>query len=133
MKRTPLKSYTPLKRDKKLNPVSRKKLCRAKVVVDGVIIYSDGRERCDSSRDGREEYKQRTFLMAIRQDLRCALCGLPLAGDITFDHQNGRNAMFVDERIVLPNGKWQNAAVHGVCNCERGSKRTPYLAEVQLG
>jgi hypothetical protein len=31
-----------------------------------------------------------------------------------------------DDRIVV-DGELQNAAVHGLCNSDRGSKRTPYL------
>ena len=90
-----------------------------------------GREICAKTPLGRREYKRRVEQMWDRQGCRCALCGKYLRlDDATFDHERprGMGSAFTDDRIEV-NGIPQNAAVHGLCNSARGSRRTPYLIQ----
>jgi hypothetical protein len=67
--------------------------------------------------------------MARRQRGRCALCGhLMDEGTPTFDHENGRGMGGAkrDDRIEVK-GRWQNAAVHYLCNGDKGSRKVPYV------
>lgn len=91
-----------------------------------VIVYADGRERCNPLRlGGKLEYLHRKGAMWNRQDGLCCICCKPLAfRDATFEHERGRNAQRIDERIWV-NGLPQNGVSHELCNSERGSKRTP--------
>lgn len=84
----------------------------------------DGRECCTETKEGRAEYLLRTYQMARRQKGLCAICGLPLGEDVSFDHQRGRgfNGGFRDDRIKV-DGKWHNAAVHWLCNGAKGSRQ----------
>ena len=95
-----------------------------------VMYRRDGKEICDKSTvRGRIEYKTRTLLMFRRQKQICRWCGFPMIWeDATFDHDNGRTKGNQDDRIEV-DGKWQNAAVHGTCNGERGSIRFLTRAE----
>lgn len=85
----------------------------------------DGREICNRNAAGTAEYKRRVAEMAERQGDRCAACHWPFDGHLgppTFEHQDGRTAGHRDERIEK-DGKWYNAALHGVCNGLKGSRR----------
>lgn len=69
-----------------------------------------------------------------RQGGLCAICGhLLRIEQATFDHSRprGMGAAFRDDRLEV-DGKPINAAVHGFCNSQRGSKRTPYLIQPQV-
>lgn len=86
-----------------------------------VHIFRDGREMV-----GESLYNLRKMDMRERQLLKCAICYYTLyPDDVTFDHQNGRGmgGAKVDDRIVLPDGTWVNAAVHLICNTVKASKR----------
>lgn len=90
-----------------------------------------GREVCRKNGAGRREYRKRVELMHQRQLGLCAICGRPLRLDqATFDHERprGLGGGFRDDRIEI-DGEPINAAVHGLCNVQRGSKRTPYLIQ----
>lgn len=89
-----------------------------------VMDRRDGKEVCDKSTEGgRIEYRTRTLLMFRRQKGICRWCGMPMIWEsATFDHDNGRTKGNQDDRIEVE-GRWQNAAVHGECNGERGSIR----------
>lgn len=93
---------------------------------NGVWTCPDGREVCQKSAAGVREYKRRLSLMWERQERTCAICYQFLMKDIaTFDHQWGRGhgGGHRDDRILLPNGSWQNAALCFGCNNSKGSKR----------
>lgn len=88
-----------------------------------------GREVCAKTPKGRREYKRRVEAMWERQECRCALCGKYLRLDeATFDHQDGRGMGGArrDDRIEV-NGVPLNAAVHGLCNAQKGSRCVSYL------
>jgi 5-methylcytosine-specific restriction endonuclease McrA len=101
------------------------------------IHYPEGagkREVCTKTAAGRREYRKRVELMWERQDGLCALCVRPLRLEqATFDHERprGHGGGFRDDRIEI-DGQPINAAVHGLCNLDRGSKRTPYLIQPQV-
>lgn len=100
-----------------------------------IRIYADGREVCDlSTREGRGVYGQRIDEMAVRQKGVCALCGLLLGGDRTFEHEAGRGTGggHRDDRIAYPDGRWMNAALHYLCNGRKGSRRY-YWAKNMIG
>ena len=91
------------------------------------IQYPDGpggREICNFKTTlGTLTYRERTMQMAMRQNFICRWCGFPMPlGSITFDHDNHRTKSRQDDRIEVE-GEWKNAAVHFVCNGERGSKK----------
>jgi hypothetical protein len=103
-----------------------------------IEIYPDGRELLNQAHPkGREEYWERTKQMAVRQGWRCGCgCGHKMSfrdfgegvgfeSDMTFDHGNLRGK-FRDDRIVLPDGSWVNAALRYGCNGRKGSRRIPY-------
>lgn len=85
--------------------------------------FPDGKQICSNTPKGRAEYRNRTLAMAERQGWICRWCAKPMfEGDVTFDHDNGRTKGNQDDRIEV-DGVPHNAAVHGSCNCERGSSR----------
>lgn len=97
--------------------------------------YGD-REVCNKhTPGGQAEYRSRLVRLHQRQYdpkvefNRCCVCRLRLElFEATFEHEDGRNPRFIDERIeVVVDGvlKKKNGASHGHCNCQRGSKRTP--------
>src|SRR5271155_1911921 len=54
-------------------------------------VMPDGREICNSSTAGREEYKQRREYVWDRDRGTCCLCQLQVALDwCTLEHKNGR-------------------------------------------
>lgn len=88
-----------------------------------------GREVCLRTAAGVREYRKRVELMHERQMGLCAICGRPLRLEqATFDHERprGLGGGFRDDRLTV-DGVPINAAVHGLCNSIRGSRRTPYL------
>jgi len=99
-----------------------------------VIVYPDGRERCNpGTPEGKAEYLWRKIQMWVRQvhpEINYPVCchcmrRLPFAQG-TFEHEFGRHASRIDERIVNPEtGKPQNGLSCWECNSKRGSKRTP--------
>lgn len=91
-----------------------------------VITYPGGREICNPvTAEGIAEYRGRVAKMHKRQTGLCCNCRKPLAlSEATFEHEDGRGGGKRDDRIVV-NGKPKNGASHGICNSERGSKRTP--------
>lgn len=100
--------------------------------VEPVTVYDDGREVCNlRTRGGKAEYKQRTMILWARQQGYCPLCHKRLAlAEATFDHQTprGMGGGSRDDRLWRfdtgnPLGVWQNQAVHGACNGEKGSRR----------
>ena len=108
-----------------------------------VTIYRDGREVCMSfgvvrqSKQGRNEYRYRIALMAERQGSMCCLYGFcpdcpgSLIGYVpTFEHEHGRGGGKRDDRIVLPDGTWQNGAAHLACNNWKGSRYIAYNASI---
>jgi len=97
----------------------------------GLIVYPDGREVCRrETRKGREIYRERLWLMLVRQGHRCKMCKKRLTLErATFDHENGRGSggghrddrierLDVEGKLIL-----QNAALCYVCNMAKGSKR----------
>ena len=105
---------------------------------EAVKVFASGREVCNLRvKAGADEYQRRKLAMWDRQGRRCALqithiCkqrqGRWLVTDVTFDHSNGRGAGKQDDRIEV-NGVQQNAAVCHWCNCDKGSRRMPYLID----
>lgn len=95
---------------------------------DAVRVYRGGREICADTPAGRAEYRARTAAMAERQNGLCALCGLWMGDDVTFDHERSRGMAggFREDRIEIA-GRWVNAAVHFRCNGNKGSRRVPYV------
>ena len=87
-----------------------------------IHTLSDGREICLATSAGRREYRVRTLAMRRRQGDLCRWCGCFLPEDeASFDHDRLRNGR-QDDRILVA-GKPINAAVHKLCNSERGSRR----------
>lgn len=96
-----------------------------------VIVRRGGKEICNlATPEGEAEYKWRVMLMWVRQDGLCCDCGMPLRlADATFEHQDGRGAGRRDDRIAIfdDSGRFVkhiNGAAHGICNGQRGSRRT---------
>ena len=114
--------------------ISRKpsrKVRRERASGDAVKVYDDGREVCLSNAAGRTEYDSRRDRMADRQGKRCAICNFPFDGYLgpaTFEHQDGRTSGHRDERTEI-DGEWYNAALHGVCNGLKGSRRYHWVGK----
>lgn len=113
-----------------------------KVTREAFKVCDDQREICytfgmvKASKKGRDEYRRRLKLMHERQKAVCCLSehcpvcpGALCWEESTFDHENTRKER--DDRIVLPNGRWQNGACHAICNVWKGSRRIPYNAAIQ--
>jgi hypothetical protein len=103
---------------------------RYTLILDGAVMkYADGREVCQPSMKGAQEYRRRIQAMAERQEQICCIChdekNLLKAWDTTFEHVNGRgmNASWRDDRIEDENGQPLNGAAHFDCNMRKGSKR----------
>jgi hypothetical protein len=93
-----------------------------------------GREVCLKTAAGVREYRKRVELMHERQLGLCAICVRPLRLEqATFDHEvpRGLGGGFRDDRIEV-DGVPQNAAVHGLCNANKGSRRVPYLIQPHI-
>jgi len=96
---------------------------------ESIHTYPDGRQVCSDTAAGKREYKARTVEMWERQEGLCAICGLWIELRLaTFEHQDGRGngGGFRDDRTTI-DGEWHNAAVHGHCNTEKGSKRYQWV------
>jgi hypothetical protein len=101
-----------------------------------IRIYADGRECLNlATPEGKAEYRRRVQLMLERQRGICCLYGhIPgCPGRLKphlacFEHENlrGMGGALRDDRIVLPNGQWQNGAAHYQCNKLKGSQRIQY-------
>lgn len=92
-----------------------------------IFRMKDGKEICNlDSAEGKREYRRRTLEMRTRQNELCLWCGewMP-ENDSTFDHEFGRGAGKHDDRVTV-NGRQQNAALHGQCNGDKGSRLVPY-------
>lgn len=107
---------------------------RYSLILEGAVMkYADGREVCQPSMKGAQEYHRRIQTMAERQDQICCLCkdekNLMKPWDTTFEHLNGRgmNAAWRDDRIEDEQGKPMNGAAHFGCNIKKGSKRGGHL------
>ncbi len=105
-------------------------LPRVVPIEEPVLYLDDGRMICNLETDeGRRIYSILLEQMWLRQNGICPLCGRPLArAEATFDHERPRGAGggWRDDRIeVVQDGKLvkQNAAVHGICNSLKGSRR----------
>ncbi len=85
--------------------------------------YPDGREVCNDTTAGKNEYGRRTIEMAARQGNMCAICGRWMHRP-SFEHQAGRGSGggHRDDRIEV-DGHWQNAALCWGCNGQKGSRR----------
>jgi hypothetical protein len=96
---------------------------RYTAILNGAVrLYPDGREVCQDSPAGWQEYKRRVKEMLQRQNHRCSLCNRPLAlGNATFEHQRrrGMGAAWRDDRITRDGQDW-NGAAHWICNSQRG-------------
>ena len=94
---------------------------------EAVKVYPDGREVLNLRvKAGRQEYYSRTLQMLNRQCGFCAICGTPtIFLLVEYDHEAGRgaNGGHRDDRLMKPDGKWQNAALCRRCNALKGSKR----------
>jgi hypothetical protein len=101
-----------------------------------VRVFRDGREVCNTRiAAGKAIYEGRKMAMWERQGRRCCLyrhirsCPGRLEwNEATFDHEvpRGHGGGSRDDRIVLPDGKWQNGAAHWRCNSLKGSRRIGY-------
>jgi hypothetical protein len=92
-----------------------------------LIVYPDGREVLNlTTKEGREEYRWRTWVMFNRQGGRCCNCPYQISDSeqSTFEHENGRGAGKRDDRIEI-DGVRINGASHEICNNRRGSTRSP--------
>lgn len=93
-------------------------------IVNGVMTYPDGRERClMGTVSGAKEYERRRLAMERRQGYVDPI-SLEWLVNPTFDHQDGRGAggSRRDDRIEI-DGKWHNAALNANTNGRKGSKR----------
>lgn len=123
-----------------MTPAFPKPFERIKAVII-VRTYPDGREVCNQeTKSGRSKYRWRTLEMLERQEGRCCLqyyapmCPGKLSEEeSTFDHEGGRGAGGGkrDDRIVLPDGRWQNGACHARCNGWKGSRFIDYNRSFQ--
>jgi hypothetical protein len=116
------RSQKPIRKHRKV----KKSSLRYKYILPGLRQYPDGRQVCEENAAGREIYKFRTEQMALRQDGKCAACGLPMVPkDTTFDHERprGMGAAFRDDKLWDFDGSPMNRATHGWCNAKRGSRR----------
>lgn len=87
-----------------------------------ITTMPDGKEICSPTGSGAREYRRRTLAMRARQGELCRWCGMWMPEDeTTFDHDDRRTKGRRDDRIVVL-GKRKNAAVHKLCNGERGSR-----------
>ena len=88
-----------------------------------VHVTRDGREICSEHAAGKREYRKRTEFMSLRQRHLCAICGKFMV-DPTFDHEAGRGfgGGFRDDSLFHADGTWRNAAVHFLCNGQKGSR-----------
>ena len=89
------------------------------------------RQVCQGNAAGKREYKARTTEMWLRQEGICPICGKWMdQNEATPDHQEGRGhgGGFRDDRTIV-DGEWHNAAVHGSCNTEKGSKRYHWVGK----
>jgi len=99
---------------------------------EAVTTFPDGRERCNTNAAGKREYLARTVEMWERQNGLCAICGHPIELRYAqFDHQAGRGhgGGHRTDAVLDVEGNWINAAVHGICNIRKGSKRYHWLEE----
>jgi hypothetical protein len=89
-----------------------------------VKVFRDGREVCDQlTKAGRDEYTRRKRVAWEEQKGICAICHLRLNwADTTADHKTprGMGGGARDDR------QENLAAVHWVCNTERGSRRSGF-------
>ena len=127
MKRTALKSKTPLKRKTALRAraVTKKRRRKPKPVISIVSglpykVLRDGREICRKGSAGLAEYKRRRDVMYDRDNGVCCVCGRFIPkGQETFEHKNGRGlgGNRRDDRISM------NGVSHWLCNSKRGGGR----------
>ena len=91
---------------------------------EAVKVFRDGREKCNLlCKAGRDEYERRKRKSWEDQKGICAICHLRLNwADTTADHKNirGMGGGSRDDRQA------NLAAVHWVCNTQRGSKRAGF-------
>lgn len=89
-----------------------------------VKVMKDGREICNLlTKAGMDEYLRRKRVAWEEQKHICAICHLRLNwSDTTVDHKlpRGMGGGSRDDR------QSNIAAVHGVCNCKKGSRRTGF-------
>jgi 5-methylcytosine-specific restriction endonuclease McrA len=89
-----------------------------------VRVFKDGREQCNQlTKKGRDEYERRKRVAWEGQNKICAICRQRLNwADTTVDHKNprGMGGGSRDDR------QENLAAVHWLCNTEKGSKRSGY-------
>jgi len=107
-----------------MEPVPAMKPVRKYLCDDGVFRYPDGREVCQlTAKKGMDVYLQRKRVAWEAQGRKCAICHEPLRwADSTVDHirPRGMGGGARDDR------QENIAAVHGLCNQERGSRRSGY-------
>jgi len=89
-----------------------------------VRTFRDGREVCNLlCKAGADEYQRRKRVAWEKQGKICGICSLPLAWkDTTCDHIKPRKSGGSER-----DDRQENlAAVHWVCNAQRGSKRSGF-------
>lgn len=95
---------------------------------EAVRVFRDGREKINQlCKEGRDLYQERKRIAWEKQGRTCSICHKPLAWkESTVDHisPRGMGAGSIDDR------QENIAAAHGVCNCQKGSRRTGYLIDV---
>ncbi len=143
MKRTPIRKRRPGTRRPSMSKLGSELKGAKPTAIAGVKVLRDGREVCNQfTSTGRREYRKRTEEMAARKNQICCLfehspvChprGLLMGYVPTFEHENGRGmgGGHRDDRIVLPDGRWQNGAAHAQCNIWKGSRRIVYNEPLQ--
>lgn len=106
---------------------AKKVSMRFELILGGAVRkYPDGREVCQDSAGGREEYLRRLNVMIRRQNHICCLCPDSMNSyNATFEHRcpRGMAGSRRDDRIEDENGNPMNGAAHWVCNSDKGSKR----------
>jgi 5-methylcytosine-specific restriction endonuclease McrA len=116
---------TPLLRTKKPEPHRKEHVSLAfpkpgdmKKEIEVEHVYRDGRTKINQNcKAGRDLYQERKRFAWEEQEHICPICYLHLNwGDSTVDHIRPRSVGFDDRQENI-------AAVHAICNCERGSKQ----------
>ena len=131
MKRSPIQQK-PKKQKIERIPLPFSRPCEVKKEQPAVKIMRDGREICNQlTKDGRDEYRERTKTMFNRQGGRCGLQISPQCkerngrwpfDEIQFGHEVSRGGGKQDDRIFV-DGVPKCRALCPFCNSLQGSRK----------